>query len=347
MRFYTKQHQFYCGIDLHTKKMYVCILNHIGEIVAHRNLNTDPRSFLEFIAPFREDVVVAAECMFTWYWVADLCAGERIPFVLGHALYMKAIHGGKAKNDRIDAHKIAVLLRGGLIPVAYVYPPHMRSTRDLLRRRLHLTRKRAELIAHIENTLHQYNLPPLHKKIAYKANREGVAELFPDLSVQKSIQLDLDMLDSYDQLLPRLEHEISLIAKTHDADSYFRLRSIPGIGRILGLTILYEIHTINRFPTIQDFSSYCRLVKSAKESGGKKYGTSGAKIGNAHLKWAFSEAAVGFLRRSDRAMLYKARLEKKHGKGKALSILAHKLARASYYILKRKTVFDMETFFQN
>ncbi len=108
------------------------------------------------------------------------------------------------------------------------------------------------------------------------------------------------------------------------------------------MTILYEIHTINRFPTIQDFSSYCRLVKSAKESGGKKYGTSGAKIGNAHLKWAFSEAAVGFLRRSDQAMRYKAKLEKKHGKGKALTILAHKLARATYYILKRKTVFNGE-----
>jgi len=347
MRFYTQQHSHYCGIDLHARTMYVCILDAAGNVLLHKDMAAGPEALLRAIAPYRDNLVIAVECMFTWYWLADLCAEQNIPFVLGHALYMKAIHGGKAKNDRIDAHKIAVLLRGGLIPVAYVYPPHMRSTRDLLRRRLHLTRKRAELLSHIENTLHQYNLPPLHKKIAYKANREGVAELFPDTSVQKSIQLDLDMLDSYDQILPRLEHELSLIAKTHDSDSYFRLRSIPGIGRILGLTILYEIHTINRFPTIQDFSSYCRLVKSAKESGGKKYGTSGAKIGNAHLKWAFSEAAVGFLRRSDRAMLYKARLEKKHGKGKALSILAHKLARASYYILKRKTVFDMETFFQN
>ena len=78
----------YCGIDLHTKKMYVCVLNDIGEIVAHKNLDTDPGAFLKLIAPYREDIVVAAECMFTWYWVADLCASERIPFVLGHALYM-------------------------------------------------------------------------------------------------------------------------------------------------------------------------------------------------------------------------------------------------------------------
>lgn len=211
---------------------------------------------------------------------------------------MKAIHGGKAKNDKIDAHKIAVLLRGGMMPMAYVYPSEMRSTRDLLRRRTHLVRKRAELLAHVQNTNYQYNLPDIGKKIAYKANRDGVAERFPDEAVQRSIELDLKLLDFYDSLLLRLEHELSLTAKAHDADSYFRIRSIPGIGRILGMTILYEIHDISRFPRVQDFVSYCRLVKSAKESAGKRMGTSGKKIGNAHLKWAFSEAAVLFLRRN-------------------------------------------------
>jgi len=345
MKFYTKQHKFYCGIDLHAKSMYVCIMNQDGEIVIHRNIRTNPEVFLKTIAPYREDIVVAVECIFTWYWLADLCAQENIHFVLGHALYMKAIHGGKAKNDKIDAHKIAVLLRGGMMPMAYVYPQGMRSTRDLLRRRMHLTRKRAELLAHVQNTNYQYNLSDIGKKIAYKANREGVAERFPDASVQKSIELDLTLLNHYDQLLPRLEHEISLIAKTHDADSYFRIRSIPGIGRILGLVILYEIHDINRFPKVQDFVSYCRLVKSAKESAGKRIGTSGKKIGNVHLKWAFSEAAVLFLRRNLRARKYREKLQRKHGKAKSLTILAHKLARAIYYILKRKEVFHMETFF--
>jgi transposase len=118
MKFYTQQHKFYCGIDLHARSMYLCILNQEGEIVLHRNMKTDPVLFLKVIAPYRENRVVAVECIFTWYWLADLCAREGIPFVLGHALYMKAIHGGKAKNDKIDAHKIARLLRGGLIPEA-------------------------------------------------------------------------------------------------------------------------------------------------------------------------------------------------------------------------------------
>src|SRR3990172_7536921 len=111
MNFYTKQHKFYCGIDLHTKKMYVCILDAGGNIRVHQNIETDPDAFLRIITPFREDIVVTVECMFTWYWIADLCTREGIPFVLGHALYMKAIHGGKAKNDKIHAHKIPLLLR--------------------------------------------------------------------------------------------------------------------------------------------------------------------------------------------------------------------------------------------
>jgi transposase len=344
MRFYTTQHKFYCGIDLHARTMYLCILDQEGKILLHRNIKSNPDVFLKSIELYREDLVVAVECIFTWYWLADLCSDENIPFVLGHALYMKAIHGGKAKNDKIDAYKIAALLRGGMMPMAYVYPSDMRSTRDLLRRRNHLARKRAELLAHVQNTNHQYNLPDTGK-LAYKSKRKGVAERFQDISVQKNIELDLSLLDHYDQLLLKLEHELSLIAKVHDADSYFRLRSIPGIGRILGLVILYEIHDIHRFPSVQDFVSYCRLVKSAKESAGKIIGSSGKKIGNAHLKWAFSEAAVLFLRRNPEAVKYRAKLERKHGKAKSLTILAHKLARAAYNILKKKEVFHPKVFF--
>jgi hypothetical protein len=95
MRFYNKQHKFYCGIDLHARKMYVCILNEQGKTMVHKNLKTDPELLLKTISPFLEDVVVCVECMFSWYWIADLCADHKIPFVLGHALYMKAIHGGK------------------------------------------------------------------------------------------------------------------------------------------------------------------------------------------------------------------------------------------------------------
>jgi transposase len=303
-----------------------------------------PDPLLKAIAPYREDLVVCVECLFTWYWLADLCAREGMPFVLGHALYMKAIHGGKAKNDKIDAYKIAVLLRGGMLPQAYVYPAEMRATRDLLRRRMHLMHKRAELLAHIQNTNSQYNLPEIGTKLAYKANRQGVAERFPEPAVHKSIEVDLMLIDHYDQLLRDMELCILKTAKQQDSNTLYLLRTIPGIGEILSLVLLYEIHDIQRFPRVQEFVSYCRLVKCARASAGKRYGTSGTKIGNAALKWAFSEAAVLFLRANPTGQKYLARLEKNHSKGKALTILAHKLARAVYYMLKRHTAFDMATF---
>src|SRR5919109_4324955 len=250
MRFYTMQHKFYCGIDLHARTMYLCLLNQDGEIVLHRNMKAAPEPFLKAIAPYQEDLVVCVECIFTWYWLADLCAREGIPFVLGHALYMKAIHGGKAKNDKIDSQKIAVLLRGGLIPLAYVYPPQMRSTRDLLRRRTYLMRQRAELLAHVQQTNSQYNLPEIGKKIAYKANRSGVAERFPDPVVQTSVEADLSLIDFYDTLLNQLELFITRQAKDHDSHSFYLLRSVPGIGKILALTILDEMHDIARFERV-------------------------------------------------------------------------------------------------
>jgi transposase len=327
--------------------MYLCVLNQDGEVLLHRNMHAAPEPFLKAIAPYREDLVVCVECLFTWYWLADLCAREGLPFVLGHALYMKAIHGGKAKNDKIDAQKIAVLLRGGMLPQAYVYPAKMRATRDLLRRRVHLMRKRAELLTHVQQTNSQYNLPEIGQKIAYTANRDGVAERFPEPAVQKSIEVDLALIGHYDHLLRDMELSVLKTAKQHDANTLYLLRTIPGIGEILSLVLLYEIHDIERFPRVQDFVSYCRLVKCAKESAGKRDGTSGTKIGNAYLKWAFSEAAVLFLRNNPAGQKYLARIEKKHGKGKALTVLAHKLARAVYYMLKRGVAFDLNAFLQS
>ncbi len=300
MRFYTKQHKYYCGIDLHTTKMYLCILNQENEVVYHRNIETNPESFLHAIKKFREDIVVAAECMFAWYWLADLCHKENIPFILGHAPYMRAIQGGKSKNDKIDSRKIAGLLKGGLIPMAYVYPAEMRTVRDLLRRRNHFMRKRAELFAHIQNTAMQYNLPEPLGRIAKPHNRKNPVQRFPDPAVQRSVQANLDMIARYDEVINSLQYNLVKSAKSHDPIAYALLKTIPGVGRIIALDILYEVENINIFPRVQDFASYCRLVKCAKESNGKLLGSSGKKIGNAHLRWAFSECCSAFPERKSR-----------------------------------------------
>ena len=344
MRFYTKQHHFYCGIDLHADAMYVCILDATGEIVLHKNIPTRPKAFLRLIKPYRSELVVGCECMFTWYWLADLCADEEIDFVLGHALYMRAIHGGKAKNDKIDSHKIAVLLRGGSFPLAYVYPKAMRATRDLLRRRNHLTRKRAELISHIQNTATQYNLSAPLGRIAKPSERGDLLQKFEDPIVKKMVEVDLLTIEHYEQLLGRLERELEKIATQHDPINMALLKSIPGVGRILGMVMLYEIENIARFPREQDFASYCRLVKPAKESNGKSYGHRGKKIGHAHLRWGFGEAVVLMLKGNEPVQALRQRLASKHGKGKSLAIMSHRLGRAVYYMLKNQTPFDQERF---
>jgi transposase len=284
------------------------------------------------------------ECVFTWYWLADLCQQEGIAFVWGHALYMKAIHGGKAKNDKIDAHKIAVLLRGGMFPQAYVYPAEMRATRDLLRRRCHLVRQRAELLAHLQNTNSQYNLSEIGQRLVHKANREGVEQHLPDPSVRQPMAVDVALIDHYDQVLREVELSITRTAKVHDGQSFARLQSVPGIGPILALVLLYEIQDITRFPRVQDFVSYGRLVKCAKESAGKRPGLSGKQIGHPQLQWAFSEAAVLFLRQNTLEQGYFAKLERNHGQGKALTVLAQQLARAVSYLLTREQAFSLKRF---
>jgi len=346
MRFYTSQHQFYCGIDLHARSMYLCIMDRAGEVLLHRNYRAEPDALLRAITPYRQDLVVAVECIFTWYWIADLCSREGIAFVLGHALYMKAIHGGKTKNDKIDSQKIAALLRSGMLPMAYVYPQGMRSPRDLLRRRLYLARQHAELQAHIQNTNTQYNLPYFEKRIDRNSNRAGIAMRFTDPAVRTSVEVDGALMDALHQQILAIERQINAQVPEHDPVALHLLRSIPGVGKTLALVILYEIHDISRFPAVGNFISCARLVKCPHESAGKRVKGTHNKIGNVHLKWAFSEAACLFLRKNERGKLYHQRLVSRYGKAKALSILAQKLGRTVYTMLKRRTPFDAKRFFE-
>jgi len=240
--------------------------------------------------------VVAVACIVTWSWLAALCAAQGIPFVLGHALSRKALHGGKAKNEKMDSQTIAALLRGGMLPHAYGSPAEMRAPRAWLRRRPPLMRTRAELLAQVQKTNSQYTLPAIGTNIAYTANRAGVAERFEAPAVHKTLEVDLALLPSYDQRLSDLALFILQTAKQHDAQPLSLLQTVPGIGTILSLVLLYAMPQIARFPRVQDCASSCRLLTCAQASGGTRFGTSGNTIGNAHLTWAFSEAATLFLR---------------------------------------------------
>jgi len=345
MKLYQTEHEFYCGIDLHANKMYACVVDSSGNKRLHQNFHTrDTLSFAQAIEPFQQrpgSLVVGCESTFNWYWLCDWCEGKRIPFVLGHALYLKAIHGGKVKNDKVDSEKLAYLLRGGNFATAYAYPRHWRATRNLLRRRMHYVRRRGQTFAHITNLHHQYNLavPP---KLQYASNRQGVAEKFSDPAITFGIESDMELLSHYDVHIRKLERYLEQSAKVHDGNNFFRLQTIPGVGRILAMTMLYEIHDIKRFATVGDFLSYCRLVKGGHTSNGKHYGSPGKKIGNAFLKWAFSEAVPLLKRCSPEVKAWAKRMEKKHNAARANSVLAAKLGRAVYFMLRRGDVFDVK-----
>lgn len=351
MKFYNEQHEYYCGIDLHAKTMYVCIVDKVGKVLCHKNVPANKEALLRVIAPYRENLAIAVECMFCWYWLADVCAAEGITFVLGHALYMKAIHGGKAANDRIDSEKIAMLLKSGMLPKAFVYPAQQRGARDLMRRRLFFVHRRSELLAHVQMTFQQYNLPPPTTDLVHHKSRNELDIPFSDEAVARMVKTDLATIGHLTTQIHNLESFVTSQVKLKGEIGFniALLRSVPGIGPVLSATIFYEIHDITRFPSVQDFVSYCRLIKPQKTSAGKSKGGSvrgSAKIGNHHLRWAFAEAAVLSLRTAEGKRMYEA-LCRKHPKPKALAVLAHKIARIVYFILLRRIPWEAEKFYAN
>jgi transposase len=315
-----------------------------GKKLVHTNSrNNDFEYFLKLVAPYRHDLTVCAECMFGWYWLSDACQAAGLHFVLAHALYLKAIHGGKNKNDRIDSEKLAHLLRTNLIPPAYVYPAAQRPLRALLRQRLYYVWSRADLLARIQSHQLAHNRSLLKQT---RPNRDPWEQQLlaaePDPVRQLALQNDLAMIRHYDVQITALEEELQRLTKRTAPRDYALLQTVPGIGEHLGLTILYETGEIGRFPTVKNFLSYCRLVKGTVASAGKLKGLRGAKLGNPYLRWAFGEAAI--IAKRDHTVIgpLAQRLEARMNgnKFKANTVLAIKLARAVYYMLRQHTVFD-------
>jgi transposase len=345
MDYATIRSTYYCGIDLHARSMYVCVMDNAGKIHVHRNFKNDFSLLLDALAPYRESLAVGVESTFNWYWLADGCHQAGIAFYLGHAFYMKSIHGGKKKNDRIDSRTLADLMRTNFFPLAYAYPQQMRATRDLLRRRHRFVALRAEGYTHIQNTFSQQAiLDPLHAAVKKKTTRRALCERFPDPDLALSIHSDLDMIEALDAIIYTLEKQLATQAKHHDRKAFSLLKTIPGVGKMLALTILYEIHTIERFRSASAFSSYSRLVKVNHESAGKKIKGGNNRIGNPHLKWAFTEIILRAQVDSPAIKKYYEKLKSKHGPAKAKSVIAHKFAIATYHMLKNETVFDEKQF---
>jgi transposase len=336
--------QFYAGVDLHARSLYLVVLDTDGQTCFGRNLPAQPEPFLRAVAPCRDGLRVACACVHPWYWLADTCRDHHIAFVLGHAWAMKAVHGSKTTCDRQDAEAIARLLKGGNFPPAYAYPKERRGLRDLLRARLRLVRQRAELYGHVPTARRQANRPPVSNDVKYQSKRAAITADIADPYVRRRVATDLALLEPLDTAIRQLEAEIEDAAKEHYPTELAVLQSTPGVGPVLSLTILLAIDTIERFERRQQFCSYARRCGAVQESAGKRAGVGNRKAGNAWLKWAFSEAAVLSAQKDERIGNLLQRLASQLGKPKALSALAHKLGRAFYPMLHTKEVFDVNRF---
>lgn len=341
MEFAKIDSKYYCGIDLHSRSMYATVMDKSGDIHFRRNMRNEFNIFKEFMEPFLPDLAVGVESTYNWYWLADGCHDAGIPFYLGHALYMKAISGAKKKNDRLDSKKVADLMRANLFPLAYPYPREMRPTRDLLRRRNYYVSLRAAANTHIQTVFSQEAILDVTGcDIKKKDARRFVIEKLDDPDLVLTVECDLDVMGFLDPMISKLEKRIRSQAKHHDRKAFALLQTTPGIGDILALTILYEVHKIDRFPSAQRFSSYARTVKCERTSDGKNTGGGNQKIGNPYLKWALNQIIIKAKSQSKPIKHLYERLECKYGPRKAKGIMGHKFAVSIYYMLKNGQAFD-------
>ena len=341
--YYQTTTEYSCGVDLHSRQMYICVMDKTGEVLVHRNVRGNNfEYFLKLVEPYKHSLTVCCECTFNWYWFADACMDAGFEFVLGHALYMRAIHSFKSKNDRQDCFQIAHLLRSNLIPPAYVYPREKRAVRALLRQRTTFVWKRAEILTQMSMSVMANGHKPLNSNNRVREQWiEELRELYSDPIDLLAVDASVQVVKQFDETIRKLDWALHKHTQDHFAVQYNTIKTTPGIGVTLGLIILYEIDDIGRFKSIQDFISYCRLAKGTVASAGKIKGTQGSKIGNGYLKYAFHEAAVLGKRRDPELKKYFQSLEAKKGKHLANGILATKLARAVYFMLRDHKVFDV------
>ena len=339
--------QFYCGVDVHSKRSHVCILDNAGKKYVNKGIVNNFENFKEILDPFLPNIVAGCESTYTYYWLADGCHQDRIPFYLGHALYMKAIGANKNKNDKLDARTIAELLRTNFFPEAYPYPSEMRPTRDLLRRRHRLVSIRAEAYSHIQMVAHQNAIEGIGSaEVKDKDFRDEMIKLFDFHQVTPLITSDLEVIDAFTPVIEKMEKEVEENAVHHNPKDVLLLKTTPGIGDMLSLIMVYETHDIKRFPRHQNYASYSRVVRPQQMSNGKITGKKNSKMGNPYLKWAFNAIIISAKKSSERIGRYYQKLESKYGKCNARSRIGHKFNVAVYYMLKNSQPFDEKRFVQ-
>lgn len=319
----------YVGMDLHATNTYVGMVDEENEVLHKQRFRNELPLILAGLDPFRKDIQgVVVESTFNWYWLVDGLMAEGYRVHLANVSAIKQYEGLKQIDDKRSAFWLANLLRLGILPTGYIYPKEERPTRDLLRKRLHLVRHRTSHILSVKNILARNLGLRMKSEDVKKLEDDEVKRFFPDKEMQTAVLASVGLIRHLEVEISGIERMITKKLKIRK--EFAKLMTVPGIGKILTLTIMLEVGNIRRFPTVGDYSSYCRCVKSTRTSAGKIIGYGNRKNGNKYLSWAYIEAAQAARRFHETVRSYYEKKMAKTNRIVAIKALSHKLTRASY-----------------
>jgi transposase len=336
--------KLYGGMDLHSTNVVTQLIDEGDKVLYRKKQSCDLDQILKGLEPFKDNIEgIAVESTYNWYWLVDglMAAGYRVHLV--NTAAVKQYEGLKYTDDDSDAFWLAHLLRLGILPTGHIYPKESRGVRDLLRKRGQLVRQRTAHILSIENLYARNSGERLSCNAIKCLTEEQIQQQFADPNVALAIDSNRILMNALDQQIKVLEQ--ALLKQTKLDPRYRKLLTIDGVGEILALTITLETGDIGRFAQVGNFTSYCRCVGSEKLSNGKKKGQGNSKNGNKYLAWAFVEAANFAIRFNEQAKRFYQRKAAKRNRVVALKAVAHKLARASYYVMRDQVPFDSTKLF--
>jgi transposase len=334
----------FSGIDLHSNNSVVVVSDEADRIVYEKRLPNDLQVILKALAPHKSELAgVVVESTYNWYWLVDGLQAGGYRVHLANTTAIKQYEGLKYSGDAADAAHLAHLLRLNILPQGYICPPEWRAVRDLARKRMQMVRTRTTQILAIENILARHSGTRLKANEIKQLTSDAVSKLRFNANVQLAIQANLAVMDAASEQIEQLEEQ--LLRRVGPQKAFKVLKSVPGIGPVLSTVIMLETVEIGRFETVGDYSSYCRCVRSVRESNHKKKGEGNAKNGNPYLSWAFVEAAHHALRCCPQAKRFYERKKRQRNAVVATKALAHKLARACYHMLRENKPFEVDRCF--
>jgi len=334
----------FCGIDLHSDNCVVVITDDKDKVLLSRRCPNDLAKIIGLLAPYRDELAgVVIESTYNWYWLVDGLMAAGFDVKLAHTVAMKRYDGLKHSDDADDAAHLAHLLRLGILPTGYIHPPAQRALRDLARKRIQLVRIRTQQVLAVENILSRSLGARLSSNAIKRLTASEIDGLGLVNDVAAAAKANAAIIAALNEQIERVETRLLEGVKLRP--EYALLKSIPGIGEVLAIVIMLESGDIGRFAQVGNFASYARCVDSARYSNGRKKGEGNRKNGNAYLVWAFIEAANFARRFSDEAKRFFERKKARTNNVVATKALAHKLARASYHILKDQQPFDVKRCF--